>query len=247
MAKQDLAELKALAQKIIEARSHAARNAWKIGMHLARIRREELWRAGGYENFTDFLIRGIDCSRASAYRYLRIAEHFNAEIAERYGIDKLRLVLRFMAMTPADERPGDIFNVQLRVRGKDGRFRSLSVHEATATQLEEGIQLRQARRDQRRRPPRALRARAERVSQALPPPPKGVGSRRVRLRKHPEGQVLASFFSIPLEHVGVLFQAVKSELLGAPEIARVSGSKALPRGGGRRRVAGLEARGEHQA
>jgi len=229
MVKQDLAELKALKEKIIEARSHAARDAWSIGVHLARIRSEELWRAGGYENFTDFLTRGIDCSRASAYRYLRIAEHFNAEIAGRYGIDKLRLVLRFMAITPAEERPGDIFTVQLRVRGKDGRFHSVSVHEATATQLEEGIQLRQARREQRRRAPRALRARAERVSKALPPPPKGIAARRVRLRKHPEGQVLASFFSIPLEHVGVLFQAVKSELLSVAELTPAPGK--VPREG----------------
>ena len=230
MVKQDLAELKALKEKIVEARGRAARDAWNIGVHLARIRREELWRAGGYESFTDFLIRGIDCSRASAYRYLRIAEHFNAEIAERYGIDKLRLVLRFMAITPADERPGDVFSAQIRVRGKDGRFQSISVHEANATQLEEGIQLRQARLDQRRRAPRALRARAERVSQALPPPPKGIAARRVRLRKHPEGQVLASFFSIPLEHVGLLFQAVKSELLGTPESVPRSGE--VPRRGG---------------
>ena len=230
MAKQDLAELKALKEKIFAARSRAARDAWSIGVHLERIRREELWRAGGYENFTDFLIRGIDCSRASAYRYLRIAEHFNAKIAERYGIDKLRLVLRFMAVTPLQERPGDVFSAQLRVRGKDGRFHRVSVHEATATQLEEGIQLRQARLDQRRRAPRALRVRAERVSKALPAPPKGVAARRVRLRKHPGGQVLASFFSIPLEHVGTLFKAVKSELLSAPEVGRSAASRANSKG-----------------
>jgi len=53
MVKQDLAELKALEPKIIEARSHAARDAWNIGVHLARIRREELWRAGDYENFNE--------------------------------------------------------------------------------------------------------------------------------------------------------------------------------------------------
>ena len=61
MVKQDLAELQALKEKIVEARGRAARDAWNIGVHLARIRREELWRAGGYESFTDFLIRGIQC------------------------------------------------------------------------------------------------------------------------------------------------------------------------------------------
>jgi len=237
MVKRDLAELKALERKIVAARSRAARDAWSIGVHLTRIRSEELWRAGGYESFTDFLTRGIDCSRASAYRYLRIAEHFNAEIAGRYGIDKLRLVLRFMAITPAGERPGDIFATQLRVRGKDGRFHRISVHEATATQLEQGIQLKQARLEQRRRVPRALRVRAERVSQALPPPPKGIASRRVRLRKHPGGQVLASFFSIPLEHVGVLFQAFKSEVLSAAKSTPVPGK--VPRRGKTRRDRGL--------
>ena len=66
MVKQARAELQALKEKIVEARGRAARgraarDAWNIGVHLARIRREELWRAGGYESFTDFLIRGIQC------------------------------------------------------------------------------------------------------------------------------------------------------------------------------------------
>ena len=233
MSKTQQAELKALEQKIVAARGRAGRDAWNIGAHLARIKQGELWRSGGYESFSDYLARGVDCSRASAYRYLRIAEHFNAEIAELYGIDKLLLVLRFMALTPAEERPGDIFVAQVRVRGENGRFRSVSVHEASAAQLEEGILLEQKRLEQRRRAPRTMQARAERVSKALPEPPKGVSRQRVRLRKHAEGQVLASFFSIPLEHVGVLFQAVQSELLGAWESAPASG-RVLSRGGAKR-------------
>ena len=229
MSKRELEELRALERSIVEERGRAGRHAWNIGANLRRIQREELWRAGGYESFTDFLNRGIDCSRSSAYRYLRIAEHFNAEIAERYGIDKLRLALRYMALTPASERPGDIFAAQVRLRGKDGRFYSVSVHEASAAQLEAGIALELQQMDQRRRPSRLLRARAERVSKALPAPPKGVSKRRVRLRKHPRGQVLASFFSIPLDQVGVLFQAVERELLSTPESRSTPGK--VPRGG----------------
>jgi len=233
MSKTERAELKALEQKIVAARGRAGRDAWNIGAHLARIKRDELWRAGGYESFTDYVARGVNCSRASAYRYLRIAEHFNAEIAERYGIDKLVLVLRFMALTPAEERPGDIFAAQVRVRGKNGRFRSVSVNEASAAQLEEGILIEQRRLEQRRRVPRALQARVERVSQALAEPPKGVSRQRVRLRKHPEGQLLASFFSIPLEEVGVLFRAVERELLGG---TTAQSKSETPRGAAVRRV-----------
>jgi len=92
MVKQELAALKALKEKSVKARGRAARDAWSIGVHLERVRRAELRRAGGSESFTDFLSRDIDRSRASAYRYLRIAEHFDVEFAERYGIDKQRLV-----------------------------------------------------------------------------------------------------------------------------------------------------------
>jgi len=45
----------------------------------------------------------------------------------------------------------------------------------------------------------------------------------MRLLEHPGGQVLASFFGIPLEHVGLLFGALKSELLSAPEVAPTRG------------------------
>ena len=53
----------------------------------ARLHLAGAW--GCYAHFDDYLERAVDMSRRSAYRFIRIAEHFSAEIAARYGVTKL--------------------------------------------------------------------------------------------------------------------------------------------------------------
>ena len=102
-------------------------------MRLARIRREELWAAGRYRDFEDYLARAVDISRRNAYRFMRVADHFSAEIASRYGVSKLDAALRYMGATVADEQPGDILAADIRVLDADGRWVTVALHEASAS------------------------------------------------------------------------------------------------------------------
>ena len=81
---------------------------YEIGRLLDRVQHEELWREGGHGSFDEYVAEAVDMSRGSAYQFLRIARHFNAEIANRYGAAKLEAAIRYLEVTPADERPGDL-------------------------------------------------------------------------------------------------------------------------------------------
>ena len=103
---------------------------YELGRLLDRVQQDELWREGGYVSFDGYVAEAVDLSRASAYRFMRIARHFNAEIANRYGAAKLEAAIRYLEVTPAEERPGDLMAAQIRVRGERGSDRATSIPEA---------------------------------------------------------------------------------------------------------------------
>jgi hypothetical protein len=102
------AALDALTGEIGALKSDIGRAVYEIGTRLERVHDEALWRAGDYNGFEDYLARGVAISRSTAYRFMRIADHFNAEIARRYGPEKLDAAIRYLRATPVEERPGDL-------------------------------------------------------------------------------------------------------------------------------------------
>jgi hypothetical protein len=203
-----------LTSEIIELKGHTGKNLYDLGTRLARVREEELWRAGDFESFEEYLERAVDVSRSTAYKLVRIAREFNRMIAERYGVEKLDLGLRYLDHTPADERPGDLLAADIRIRDERGRWHAVPFHQANVPQIRAAIALLQDHRDQRRRVPAELERRARRLAEALPPTPAGLttGS-RVRLRRAADGRVAATFSAIPIDELEVFIAALKKHLL----------------------------------
>lgn len=204
-----------LTNEIHRLKGGVGRGMFEIGVRLARILDERLWEARGYENFEDYLERGVSFSRSTGYKLIRIARHFNAEIAERYGVEKLELGLRYLESTPERERPGDLVAADMRVRGTSGRFRSISFHEATPAQIRDAIGL-LAEGKSRRRLPENLEKRVARVEAALSAPPTGVHrGPRVVLKRGTDGQYAISFHAIALDDLDQFLALVEQHLLGA--------------------------------
>jgi hypothetical protein len=81
--------LERITREIGERRSTIGRDIWEIGIRLEEVQRLELWRAGRYSSFDDYLLRGAKISGRSARRFVRIAGHFSGEVAKLYGVEKL--------------------------------------------------------------------------------------------------------------------------------------------------------------
>jgi hypothetical protein len=209
------AVLEVLTAEICACKGVVGRGIYDIGIRLVRVHEQELWRSGRYDGFEDYLERAVAISRSTAYRFMRIARHFNAAIAERYGPDKLHAALGYLEATPADEQPGDLLAAEIRIREASGRFETVTLHEATATQIREATALlRDARRAGQRIPTKVRRG-VERLSEALPPAPKGTGRRdRVRLTRSQDGQLAISFHAIPLDDLEAFLAVVQQHLRG---------------------------------
>jgi hypothetical protein len=120
--------LELLTDEIRASKNAIGRGIYDIGIRLARIHDEELWRTGRYEGFDHYLEHGVAISRRTAYRFMRIARHFNAEIAQRYGPDKLEAALGYLQATPAEEQPGDLLAAEIRIRDTTGRFETVTLY-----------------------------------------------------------------------------------------------------------------------
>ena len=198
------AALRDITEQIASLKGDAARVLFQLGALLRRVEEEALWEAGGYASFTDYLERGVDVSRTTARRCIEVTRHFNLDVAERYGFDKLARGLRYLEATRRVERPGDLIAAELLIRGAGGRYETVSFHEATGRQIEAAIQLALTRRGAlAHKPPKDVAAQVERIAKVLPPLPPGVREvkRRVEATETEDGEVLLTFRQIPLSRL----------------------------------------------
>lgn len=189
-----------LTNEIHRLKGAVGRGMYEVGVRLGRIADERLWASRGYTSFEHYLEEGVSFSRSTGYKLIRIARQFDAEIAERYGVEKLELGLRYLEATPERERPNDLVLTDLRVRDSNGRFRSVSFHEATPSQIREAIQLAAESKLARQQVPETWERLSEELAAALPPPPAGVhrGS-RISLKRGSDGRLAVSFHAIAVE------------------------------------------------
>ena len=172
-----------------------------------------MWRSDEFASFDDYLERAVSISRSTAYRFMRVAQHFNAEIARRYGVEKLEAAIRYLQATPTEERPGDLLAAEIRLRDESGRFTTLSLHEATAAQIREATALLFDAKRAGMRIPSGLRKQIGRLADALPPAPKGTTrGERIRLARGKDGQLAVSFQAIPLDELGTFLALLKGHL-----------------------------------
>ncbi len=204
-----------LTNEIHRLKGAVGRGMYEIGLRLARITDERLWESRGYTSFEHYLEEGVSFSRSTGYKLIRIARQFNAEIAERYGVEKLELGLRYLESTPERERPGDLVATDLRLRDSTGRFRSVSFHEATPSQIRDAIHLLAETRASRQRLPELWEERASELASALPPAPPGVHrGKRVRVQRGRDGRLALSFHAIAVEDLAAFLAESERTLLG---------------------------------
>jgi len=214
--KQSLAArdtLRHLTREILERKARAAKTLYEIGARLNRIANERLYEADGFEHFGDYLEAELDISPRTARRFMRIARHFNAQIAARYGSGKLDAALQYMSVTPQDERPGDILSATIRLRDEEGQFTTTVLHDASESEIRSATALLLDAREASKRIPQKLRRRTDALAKALPSAPTGMGrGDRVRLGRGKDGRLAATFSAIPLDELDDFLEAVKEHL-----------------------------------
>ena len=194
----------------------AAKALWEYGSLFREVRDHELWKDDGSESFADWLEVEMGYSRETARRAMIVSEHFTAEMAERFGIDKLAAAVRYMAATGRDEKPGDVLALRIRVRGERGSFTTVPFPDATYRQIAEAIKLvKGAAAGDDFEVDEETAAKVERLVDALPAAPEGVkAGERVRFEKGTDGRVAVSFIGIPVDELESALKAIRKHLVG---------------------------------
>ena len=204
--------LRALETQVRQLYAEAARTLWQLGQCLTEVQRDALWLESGHSSFEAWLQDFGLVSRNTAYKAMRIAEHFSGEMAERFGPEKLDAGLRYLAATKQEEKAGDLVAVDIRVRADGGKWTSVAFADATARQINEAaVHLGQSRHA--RRIPADMRKRVEKLSGALPAAPKGTRQGdRVRLVRGTDGRLAVTFRSVPVDEIDAFLEAVRAAL-----------------------------------
>jgi hypothetical protein len=202
-----------LNREIRELEAGVGRDIYEIGRRLATIRDDHLYREAGYTTFTSWVHAEVRLSYATAWRFMHIAEQFNASIARRYGIGKLMAAMRYLEATGAQEQPGDLMAAEIRLRDERGRFFNLSLHDATTQQISQAIALLADVKRGARRIPRSVKQSVARLNDVLPTAPPGTRSGpRIRMLRGDDGRLAYSFQAIPHDGLEAFVTALRVHL-----------------------------------
>lgn len=203
--------LRQLETEVRARNADLARDLWRMGNTLREVRRDELWRDGGYKGFDSWLAATGVTGRTTAYKAMRVSRVFAEEMAARFGTEKLVAALSYLNATSKEEQPGDLLAVQVRVRDEDGAWAAVPFVEASASQIREAASsLGQQKR--RRALPAELRKRVTRLNKRVARSKGGDRSARLRLRRNKAGKVMVSLTSVPLDEFETYVAKVRAEL-----------------------------------
>lgn len=208
--KARLHEIKA---ELADLKSSGARIVCAYGIRFDEVQREELWRDDGCESFSDWVENVAGYSIDTARKAILVSEHFNEEIAGRFGLDKLALGLRYASLTDREEKPGDILGMAIKVRNERGKFESVKFGKATIRQLKAAIAQVQAPVSQEPDVDDATVARLAALDTALPEAPKGtVHGKRIRLVTGTDGRVAMNLQGLPIDQLDAVLKALRAHL-----------------------------------
>jgi len=187
-----------------------AKNLHAMGVRLTRIKEEALWEHGGYTGFDDYLERGVELGRTTAYELIRISRSFAEPVAAKHGYDKLRAAMTWMATAPREEQTGDVFSSPIKLRDDAGRFETKPMRDASATEIREATEILRDARLGSARITKDVKDRLRHLETQLPEAPRGTQSgQRIRLRRGRDGKIAVTFQAIPLDALREFISALQ--------------------------------------
>ncbi len=196
--------LRAADQRLHDHLAEAARHWWGIGAVCVEVDRDELYAEDGYEDVWAWARERHGISRRTVTKAMEVARHFSAEMAERWGTEKLSSTLAYLAATRRMEEAGDVSALVIKVR-REGRYRSIPFEKASYRDLDEARALVLSdRRAGAPEPDPAMIERALAIEAALP---KAKGE-RVTVRRGADGKHRLTFKDIAEDELEAFARAV---------------------------------------
>ncbi len=193
-----------------------ARNLWGVGHVCIEVDRDELYREGGFANVFEWAAARHKSSRRTIEKAMMVATHFNAEMAERHGTEKLAATVAYLETTNRIERSGEANALQFRVPGKGGKFESIPFESASSNDIARARELVVRTRRPDGVPPKpdeGANRRARSVATVLAPTPKAVArGPRVEVSRDSDGRHRYTFRAVAEDELEAFARAVLASL-----------------------------------
>jgi len=87
-----VADLDAAVARIRTLAVHAVENYYDLGVEIARVHKEETWKARGHASFKAWIEAEVPISRATCYRLIDVVGQFDRDTYSTVGLHKLALI-----------------------------------------------------------------------------------------------------------------------------------------------------------
>ncbi len=190
-------------------------NHHRMGVHYNYVVKNKLAEGAGYKNARDYFSKHLcDVSQASLTLYGAVAAAFSEEIARRFGVTCLHLLLIYKNVAEVEvdhDEPGDTL---IEVPGDNGEVTPKRFAECSVEQMRRA--LRRKRKPASSRPlPAAELALVEQVRKTVMDHFAKGSPVQVEVRNH-KGKAVVDFKSIPLEQLARLTEALLTHPEWAP-------------------------------
>jgi hypothetical protein len=135
---EEVARLDHSSARSLRYKADMSRGAYKLGRELAGNDEGLLFKAR-YSTFDDYVERELGISRATAYKYMRIASTFSEPVVVELGTEKLELAVRYVAASSGELDPDSLPDLVVRVPTARGGTTKKRVADASTRELEAAI------------------------------------------------------------------------------------------------------------
>jgi outer membrane biosynthesis protein TonB len=87
-----VADLDAAVARIAALAANAVANYYDLGIEIARVHRDELWKARGHASFKAWIETELPIARSTCYRLIEVVGQFDRDTYARVGLHKLALI-----------------------------------------------------------------------------------------------------------------------------------------------------------
>jgi hypothetical protein len=192
-------------------------NHHQMGQLYNHVVKNKLAEKAGYKDaqlwFSQHL---VDLSFATLKTYGAVAASFSEEVARRFGVTCLSLLLTYEEVADMEANHQEPGNTIIEVPGDTGHVTSKPFSQCSVEELRKAIQRKRKPASSKPLPPGAVEL-GEQYHAALKARFPTVAAVQVQVR-NVKGKALVDFKGIPLEQVNKLIEALTGELPPVPEV-----------------------------
>lgn len=207
------ATLAQLGQELLHLMAQANSNHHRMGLVYNHIVDKKLAEKAGYKDAREYFSKHLaDLSQTSLSLYGAVARAFSEQVARRFGVTCLYLLLSYKEAADVEVNPEEPGNTPIEVPDENGQVAVQPFSACTVEQMRRAVQRKRRPASSKPLPPEKV-ALAEQYTEAVALRfPSGKGALVKVTVRNQKGKAVLDFKGVPVEQVGLLAEALTGEL-----------------------------------